>query len=445
MGRQWAFEAPREREITLGCFGGSDVGNWRSGWRSRTPSGPVAPYAGEVDHPRYERLSATEIAGLVNRRAVTASELARVALARARPVDARLRVFTRLWSERAMETAARVDQAVTAGATLPLAGVPLAVKASHRLSSPQLVRLLDAGCVPIGATAIPEPGTAWQTWGHTDRGHTRNPWRVDRSPGGSSAGSAVAVATGVVPLATASDGAGSTRIPAAWCGVFGLKPTTGRLPGPDRSGLTVVGPIARDPSDLGAYLDVVYGPDPSPPGGPRRPLRVAWSTDLGYADVDPRVAAIGYAAVTALAEAGYVTIVDHALRMWDPTPAWQVCRTGIGDGDHVNRIRAHNNARLRTAFDNVDLIATPCTPNPAHGHDGPGSAMSVALTWAFNLSGHPAITMPAGMCEEGTPVGLQLVARKGEEALLLSLGHVNPMRCGWTAVNADGCPAVHAE
>jgi Asp-tRNA(Asn)/Glu-tRNA(Gln) amidotransferase A subunit family amidase len=94
----------------------------------------------------------------------------------------------------------------------------------------QTVRLVAAGCVPVGATAVPGRGTSWQTWGHTDRGPTLNPLGPAFSPGGSSAGSAAAVAAGLVPLATGSDGAGSVRIPAAWCGVLGLKLTNGRVP-----------------------------------------------------------------------------------------------------------------------------------------------------------------------------------------------------------------------
>lgn len=127
-----------------------------------------------------------------------------------------------------------VDQSVAEGVHLPLAGVPIAVKASEGVNSWQPQRLIEAGCVPVGATSVLAKGTQWRTWGYTDRGPTCNPYFLDRSPGGSSADSAVAVAMGMVPLATGSDGAGSVRLPAAWCGVLRLKPTNGRVPARDR-------------------------------------------------------------------------------------------------------------------------------------------------------------------------------------------------------------------
>lgn len=265
-------------------------------------------------------LPAREIAALVTAGSTTAVDMTRMALARARQVDARLRAFCQLWPHEALAAAARVDQAVAAGARLPLAGVPLAVKASEGTRSVQARRLIEAGCVPIGATSVPGPGTPWRTWGDTDRGPTLNPWRNDRSPGGSSAGSAVAVATGVVPLATGSDGAGSIRIPAAWCGVIGFKPTTGLLPTRDRAGLTVAGPIARDVGDIAAYLSVVYGIAPG--AGRALPLRVVWSPDLGYAEVDPCAAARAHGALLGLERAGLVTLVDHQVLMHNPAQAW---------------------------------------------------------------------------------------------------------------------------
>ncbi|MER7439077.1 amidase family protein, partial [Pseudonocardia alni] len=141
----------------------------------------------------------------------------------------------------------------------PLAGLPIAVKGLHGHRTPAVRALLAAGAVPIGATSVPRPG-GHQTWGWTDRGPTRNPWRADRSPGGSSAGSAAAVAAGVVGMATGSDGAGSVRIPAAWCGVLGYKPTAGLVPSADPRGLAVPGVLVRDPALLRPWLDAVARP-----------------------------------------------------------------------------------------------------------------------------------------------------------------------------------------
>ncbi|MGC4808849.1 amidase family protein [Micromonospora sp. DT233] len=296
--------------------------------------------------------------------------------------------------------------------------MPLGVKAGEGVDSTQVRRLVAAGCIPIGATAVPR-GTPWQTWGHTDRGPTTNPWRADRTPGGSSAGSAAAVAAGLVPLATGTDGAGSIRIPAAWCGIVGVKVTNGRLPARDAAGLNAPGPLARTSADAAAYLDVLLGTrlaDHPQPGGP---LRAAWSATLGYAEVDPAVAGPARAAADRLAAAGVIRWVAHDLALADPAPAWRALRAGPGDRAAAETLRAGNDRRLARLFAAADVLLTPTTGDPAHGHAGPGERMSVALTWAFNLSGHPAASVPAGFAPDGTPVGLQLVARHHHEHLLV--------------------------
>jgi amidase len=370
-----------------------------------------------IDEATYAGLSAAGIAAAVRSRELSAAEIAAAALRRIDEADGAVRAFTEVWADSARDAAAAVNRAVRDGNELRLAGVPIGVKATEGTTSVQSRRLLDAGCVPVGATSTPGAGTDWQTWGHTDRGPTLNPCSPELSPGGSSAGSAVAVATGMVPLATGSDGAGSVRIPAAWCGILGLKPTNGRGPARDRAGLNIAGPLARRAEDLAAWLDVVCGVD-----APRvldRPVRVAWSADLGFATTEPEVASVAQEALDALVRAGVIEVVAAQVELLDPAPAWTAVRVS-GGGRAADRLRAENDRRLREAFDTVDLIATPTTPNPPHGHDGPGTAMSVALTWAFNLSGHPAISLPAGLTSTGAPVGLQLVARHDHEPLLLA-------------------------
>ncbi|MFJ3649672.1 amidase [Streptomyces murinus] len=381
--------------------------------------------------------SAREIAAAVRSGASTAVEAVTAALARIERVDPVLCAFAEVWEEAALRGARAVDERIAAGEHLPLAGVPIGVKGRRGLRGAG--PLIAAGCVPVGATAVPGPGTAWQTWGLGRYGRTVNPWRYDRTPGGSSAGSAAAVAAGLVPLATGSDGAGSVRIPAAWCGVVGLKATNGQLPSADRTGLAAPGVLTRCVADAEAYWRVMAGPAETAgtagtPGGRERRTPTAlwsadlgtptalWSADLGFAGPDPEPVALARAAARRLADAGAVRLLPpgEPLRLEDPGPAWLALRGG-GDLGTAARVRAVNDRRLGALFRRADLLLTPTTPCAAHGHDGPGDRYSTALTWAFNLSGHPALSLPAGLGRDGCPVGLQLVAAPGREELLLAV------------------------
>ncbi|MGJ5890456.1 amidase [Streptomyces sp. V2] len=356
--------------------------------------------------------SAVAISAAVRSGAVSAVEVLEGALERLERLDPVLCMFREVWEAEAGVWARAVDARVRGGERLPLAGVPIAVKGGRS----EWGALFDAGCVPVGRTAVPGAGTPWQTWGVGRHGRTVNPWRYDRTPGGSSAGSAVAVASGVVPLATGSDGAGSVRIPAAWCGVFGMKAGNGRLASPDRTGLAAPGFFAREPGDAAACWGVLSGE--AVPVVERR-VDAVWSADLGYAGCDAEPVAVARAAVGRLVEAGGVRLVGGSVVLEDPAEAWLAVRgAGGGAGQGVREV---NDRRLDEVFRGADLVLTPVTPNAAHGHEGPGERYSTALTWAFNLSGHPAVSVPAGVGADGCPVGLQIVGRRGEEGVLLAV------------------------
>ncbi|MFI6082455.1 amidase family protein [Streptomyces sp. NPDC051217] len=405
------------------------------------------------------------------------------ALERIDRIDPRLCAFIEVWHADALERARAV------GGRLPLAGLPFAVKGPTGIRAYAARRLIAAGAVPVGSTAVPGPGTYWQTWGLGAHGRTVNPYRADRTPGGSSAGSAAAVAAGLVPMATGSDGAGSVRIPAAWCGVFGLKTTNGLLPTPDRTGLASAGVLTRRVADARTYLRCVL--DVAATGaatgaGASAPVAATYSPDLGFARTDPAVEAVVRAAVDRLAAAGVVRLDEgpgSSLSLLDPREAWLAVRGGdpsggagargcgessvvrpqggahgvrcvrsrgggsawwmdraySGDSDNAGNARAgrrepdgtptarpgareENDRRLDAYFARTPLLLTPVTPNRPHGHEGPGpDVYSTALTWAFNLSGHPAASLPAGFTPDGCPVGLQLVAERGADVSLVEI------------------------
>lgn len=349
--------------------------------------------------------------------------MARTALERVTGGDDHLRAFQEIWPQHIMEVAREVDAAVKRGESLPLAGVPIAVKAWGRTEATVARRLLAAGCIPVGATSVPSSRSSWQTWGNTARGLTRNPWNDDVTPGGSSSGSAVAVAAGMVPLATGGDSAGSIRIPAAWCGVVGMKPTNAWLPTRRGDGLGAQGLFSRNMTDLASAAAVLFphaSEQLSTTDDGFVPRSAVWSGTLGYAATDSEIAAVAYRAARQLVDAGRLVLhPEPAVRLDDPAEAWH--RTRDAGRPQPHPVAEGNSTRIDALFDEVDLLLTPTTPTPAHGHNGPGDTFSVALTWAFNLSGHPAVSVPAGFTSAGLPVGLQVVTRRDDDPILLAV------------------------
>ncbi len=306
-----------------------------------------------------EMPSAIEAADAIKQGHYTARELLERCIAEIEASNGALNAFVHLDLEHARIQADAVDAAVARDEDPgPFGGVPIGVKdledcagmptshgsllykdgppATH--DSIHLSRLRAAGAIPIGKTAAPEFGTLQYT--HTKAwGTTRNAWNTDRTPGGSSGGSAAAVAGGLVPMATASDGGGSTRIPAGFSGLVGMKPSFGRIPDPmaDPSQTAVYGVEVTTVRDSARHLDVVSGPDDRdrmslPPAGVSYEeaielldvsgLRIAWSVDMGYAVVDPEVADIAGAAAHTLAEAAKVDLLESDVTLTDPVRTW---------------------------------------------------------------------------------------------------------------------------
>jgi aspartyl-tRNA(Asn)/glutamyl-tRNA(Gln) amidotransferase subunit A len=428
---------------------------------------------------------------------VSAVELTEHALGRIASVDGRVGAFVAVDSDRALAEAAAIDAQRAAGDELgPLAGIPVGVKdledavgfvttfgsalhtgdAPARRDSILVRRLREAGCIVVGKTNTPEHGFKGDTTNLVFP-PSRNPWDLAHSPGGSSGGSAAAVAAGLVPLATGSDGGGSLRIPSSCCGLSGMKPSHGRIPvgGPEPPGwhdLSTKGLIAHRVGDLAYGLDAVIGPDPSDLRSlplsevswrdavlePHLPVSVAWSPTLGYAAVDAEVLTICERAVESFAGIGarvteveqvftedpmgtWITLVStYAWRSLSPfheTDAWGKLDPGLAElaeaGERhsgADLVRAEDechrmNIRLVSLFRQHRILVTPtlATAPPVSGAfgtiDGEPQENWVRFTYPFNCTRSPAATVCAGFTSTGLPVGLQLVGPQHADQVVL--------------------------
>jgi aspartyl-tRNA(Asn)/glutamyl-tRNA(Gln) amidotransferase subunit A len=444
---------------------------------------------------RQHRL--TDLAHQIRSRQVSAREVVRACFERIERIDGPIGAFVALDAERALADAARVDDRLVGGhAVGPLAGIPLAVKDLEdaaglpttygsllRADAPPaegdsvlVARLRAAGCVVVGKTNTPEYGHKAAS-DNLVFGPTANPWAPDRSATGSSGGSAAALAAGMVPLATGSDGGGSIRIPAAACGLSGIKTTQGRVPNggpiPPGSGLfSVKGPMTLHTADAAFALDICVGPDPTDPfslpraGAPwyeavtqaRPPTSVVFSPTMGFATPDREIASVVEAAVGRLEAAGVgVEVVDAVwpesplhpwLVMWcasrartqghlRSTPDWDkidpTLRAQIELGLQVTGVEViraidavHDyNLQLEAAFERAPLLVLPTiagqTPHlGTEGTiDGTATPNWVEFTFGFNLTRNPAGTVCCGFTADGMPVGLQVVGRQRDDVGVL--------------------------
>ena len=448
-------------------------------------------------------LSATDLAAAIRARRVSPVEAVRAALDRIHRTQPDLNAFITIADGSAMAQARAAEQAIVSGAeTGPLHGVPIAVKdlvpteglrttwgslifKDHIPDADATVvaRLKQAGAIVVGKTTTPEFGQQCLTESPLF-GRTRNAWSAARTSGGSSGGSAVAVAAGLVPLAVATDGGGSTRIPAACNGVVGFKQGLGVVPqeyAQDGFGnISYITPMTRTVADTALMLGVMAGADPRDPLSTGRPAwdfvraarpegdlrgtRVAWRPRLGNTAVAASVLSACQDAVAALADLG-ATVTELTTPFENPESVWFVnngsyrraqfghhlekhrdimCPTFVRQMD---RVASYSAAELYEAifartrlyrqvqawFDTADIVAMPTLSRPALpiGQDffGPieidnQPVENIRAAWypytmPFNLTGYPAVSLPAGFDSAGLPLAIQLIARPGEDERLL--------------------------
>ncbi|MDF9747007.1 amidase [Natrinema salsiterrestre] len=441
-------------------------------------------------------LSATELAARIRTGDVTATDAVEAHLERIDSLDGEINAFVTVCEDEALEAAAEADRALEDGADVgPLHGVPLALKdlgsvkegvrhtygsalfADHVADRTSAIveRLEDAGAIVIGKTNTPELGHK----GTTDNeliGATASPIDTDLNAGGSSGGSAAALAAGMTPIATGSDAGGSLRIPAAACGVYGFKPTFGLIPDDGRPSAfgrelqhTTKGPMTRTVEDAALLLSLMDGPHPDDPNSVpvdidyrdavERPIddyRIAYSPDLDAFPIDDDVRAVVDDAVTAFADAGATvdTVpLDHGYSMAELSEAAMPAYTtsvlesatvieeahgvdflersdevsdsllamlhvgeeyGPEDVARSGIVRTGVYDAVQDLFADYDLLVAPTLSRADLGlyEDLEAEAWDWPLTWPFNWTGHPVASAPAGLTDRGHPVGLQLVGRR---------------------------------
>ena len=444
--------------------------------------------------------SAIDLARMIRTGQVSPVEAVRHSLDRIAAINPKLNAFCFIYEEEALTNAKEAERAIRENRPVgPLHGVPIALKDFTATKGKRTTlgsyayeqwvpdkdavvarRLLDAGAILVGKTTTPEFAAS----GFTESplwGITRNPWDPNRTPGGSSGGSGVAVATGCVPLADGTDSGGSIRIPAGLCGIVGLKPSFGRIPIEALptlfDQLSHFGPLARTVEDAALFLRVTQGPDdvdiqslpplplPDPLARSVKGLKLAYSIDLGFHTVDADIAANTRKAVAALAEAG--AEVQEVILPWtsELEDAWYrhwavllaacfgeslkthrermdprlvaLMERGLGmnavEFKRIELLRTHQWQSLATILATYDALLCPtiAIAAPAVGGadqdfcytDADGRYHGFDMTAVFNfVSQCPVLSVPSGSSREGLPTGLQIVGRRFDDSTVLTIG-----------------------
>ncbi len=436
----------------------------------------------------------TEVVDALARREISPVELMRATLERIEETQPTLNAFTGMRDAEALLADAReAEERIARGEARALEGVPLGVKDLEdaeglvtsygsvpfqgnvaERDSVQVERLRAAGAIVVGKTNSPEFGYTAVTK-NLLFGVTRNPWDLERSPGGSSGGTSAAIAGGVVTLGTASDGGGSVRIPAAFTGIFGLKPSFGRVPAYPLSPfgtLAHLGPMTRTVEDAALMLTVLAEPDPRDwyalpaegadytkglDGGVEG-LKIAFSPTLGGHRVAPEIAALVAAAAQSFVELG-ATVEEAEPELPDCAAAFrahwyagaasllsgfsdeqkalldpgllEIAAEGAGytllDYLSAVRLREAIGITMNRFHEDYDLLLTPCLPIAAFEaglEEPPDDAGGRWVDWTpftypFNLSRQPAASVPCGLTAAGLPAGLQIVGPLYADALVL--------------------------
>ncbi len=450
-----------------------------------------------------------EQARLLREKEISSRELVDLYLGRIERIDPGLNSFREVFADRARASAAAADERLAAGESAPLLGVPVAFKDELDITgtltrhgtrgyddpatadAEHVRRILGAGAIALGKTNLPELAICGFTETEAN-GDTHNPWKTGHTPGGSSGGSAAAVAAGLVGAASASDGAGSIRIPAANCGLFGLKPQRGRISlMPEAEhwyGMSKTGCLTRTVLDTALWLDVAAGPAPGDAHTPPpldRPYVEAATSDPGTLRIVTSVEPVRTVAPPIVTDdvAAVVTTVGAVLRdrghsVSERTPDYGSVANGVaplylrGIDEHFQQVphkdrlerrtrgfarlgrlvptklmlsalesRAEHTRRINTLFDDADVLITPVVgepPVPVGKWRGKGAlrtTVGMSRTYPFtavwNYTGQPAASVPAGFTADGLPLAVMLVAAPNREDLLLSLAAQLEDTLGW--------------